>query len=122
MHNPVTKPIQHRTDFFHLIQMKQGYSPQNDPRPNRHTRKHLQHQRPALAQRIIAPRVRAPTPPPAHKTRQAARAVRDGEEGDGDVDEQVERQGGCQFTLGTEAAEVVRGEEEGEDCLYLCCV
>lgn len=89
-------------------------TPNINARPHRHTRKYLHRHRSALTGRRVSPRIRAPPHLPIQQTQQTTRAARDGEEGDDDVDEQVDGEGSRPF-VGTEAAEVVCREEEGED-------
>ena len=119
MHNPVTDHVQQQR---HLIQTRyqafnSAHSPDSNTRPHRDPREYLQRQSPAPANRIISTRVGAPTALTVQQARQTARAVRDGEESNHDVDDEVDGDGSGRF-VGAEAAEVVGREEEGEERLW----
>lgn len=122
MHKPVTTII--FSNGFHFIQADRHqafsiqYSPKNHPRPHRNPRKHLHGQNPAAAERMVPAGIRAPTAPSVQQAPKADCAVRGAEDGDQDVDEQVEEEGSGRFVR-AQAAEVVGGEEEGEDCLVI---
>lgn len=55
---------------------------------------------------MVSTRIRAPTSPAIQQARQAAAAVRDGEESNYNIDDEVECEGGYRFAE-TEAAEIV---------------
>lgn len=90
------------------------HSPQNGSRPQPDPRKHQHRKRSPSARRPPAIGIGAPSALPALQSPQAARTVHDGEESDQDVDDDVEEEWGGRF-LGVEAADVVGGEDEGED-------
>ena len=93
-----------------------NHLPRNNARRHRNPRKHLHRQRPALASQIVFSRIGTPTTLSIQQARQTARAICDGEEGNDDIDNQIDGEGSGPF-IGAKAAEVVGGEEEGEDCL-----
>lgn len=83
-----------------------NHLPRNNARRHRNPRKHLHRQRPALASQIVFSRIGTPTTLSIQQARQTARAIRDGEEGDDDVEDQVDGGWSGPF-IGANAAEVV---------------
>ena len=108
------KEINHE---FSSKSMEWNDSPKNNTRPHRNPREYLQRQRSAPAQGVIVTGIGAPTALPVQQARETASAVRDGEEGDEDIDDEVDGQRSGRLAA-TEATEIVGGEEEGEDGLY----